>query len=185
MEDDGYSEDDEKSEGDEYDIDDPFDMESAEESTDARVAMGAAAAAAAAGVASSSHVPPNARFTFHSVNSLMREPTMVFCNTLPSCRAVEHYLAEQGFRTVPYHGGIPAKVLVLCFICALVTRALVQHRIMASAVTYRGGLLKLDRSFSPSCPWLHLSLRFALRTFSLSPRASSLFWCVLTSQRVV
>lgn len=30
--------------------------------------------------------------------------TMVFCNTLPSCRAVEHALAEGGLTTVSYHG---------------------------------------------------------------------------------
>jgi superfamily II DNA/RNA helicase len=30
--------------------------------------------------------------------------TMVFCNTLSSCRAVEHALAEAGLQTVSYHG---------------------------------------------------------------------------------
>lgn len=117
----GYSEDDEKSEGDEYDIDDPFDMESAEESEKERTASAAAAAAVAA------QAPPNARFAFNSVNSLMREPTMVFCNTVPSCRAVEHYLAEQGFRTVPYHGGVPPKVT--CGLCRC--RALIELTLLA------------------------------------------------------
>ena len=32
---------------------------------------------------------------------------MVFCNTLPSCRAVEHYLAESGVVTRCYHGDVP------------------------------------------------------------------------------
>lgn len=30
--------------------------------------------------------------------------TMVFCNTVPSCRAVEHALSEAGLVTVSYHG---------------------------------------------------------------------------------
>lgn len=33
--------------------------------------------------------------------------TMVFCNTLDSCRAVEHYLSEQGIPSVCYHGDVP------------------------------------------------------------------------------
>ena len=33
--------------------------------------------------------------------------TIVFCNTLDSCRAVEHYLSEQGVSTVCYHGDVP------------------------------------------------------------------------------
>ncbi len=33
-----------------------------------------------------------------------RTRTMVFCNTLPSCRAVEHALAEAGLHTVSYNG---------------------------------------------------------------------------------
>lgn len=34
-------------------------------------------------------------------------PTMVFCNTVQSCRAVEHHLAQLGFLSVSYHGDIP------------------------------------------------------------------------------
>ena len=33
--------------------------------------------------------------------------TIVFCNTLDSCRAVEHYLSEQGIPSVCYHGDVP------------------------------------------------------------------------------
>jgi hypothetical protein len=29
---------------------------------------------------------------------------MVFCNTLDSCRATEHFLAEAGLPTLSYHG---------------------------------------------------------------------------------
>eukprot|EP00884_Botryococcus_braunii_P001289 jgi/Botrbrau1/11160/Bobra.182_2s0015.1 len=32
---------------------------------------------------------------------------MVFCNTLASCRATEHHLAERGVPTVCYHGDVP------------------------------------------------------------------------------
>jgi len=32
---------------------------------------------------------------------------MVFCNTLASCRATEHHLAEAGLPTLTYHGDIP------------------------------------------------------------------------------
>jgi superfamily II DNA/RNA helicase len=33
--------------------------------------------------------------------------TIVFCNTLDSCRAIEHYLSERGIPTVCYHGDVP------------------------------------------------------------------------------
>jgi superfamily II DNA/RNA helicase len=33
---------------------------------------------------------------------------MVFCNSVASCRAVDHYLTEQGFACISYHGAIPA-----------------------------------------------------------------------------
>jgi superfamily II DNA/RNA helicase len=42
----------------------------------------------------------------------MRARTMVFCNTLPSCRAVEHALAEAGLRTVSYHGDMAGEARV-------------------------------------------------------------------------
>lgn len=32
---------------------------------------------------------------------------MVFCNTLDSCRATEHYLRERGVPTLCYHGDVP------------------------------------------------------------------------------
>lgn len=32
---------------------------------------------------------------------------MVFCNTLASCRATEHHLAERGVPTLCYHGDVP------------------------------------------------------------------------------
>jgi len=36
-----------------------------------------------------------------------KDKTVVFCNTLNSCRAVEHYLREGDIDTVCYHGDIP------------------------------------------------------------------------------
>ena len=33
--------------------------------------------------------------------------TMVFCNTLDSCRAAEHFLVERDLATVCYHGDVP------------------------------------------------------------------------------
>lgn len=33
---------------------------------------------------------------------------MVFCNTLGSCRAVDHFLSERGTTSVNYHGAVPA-----------------------------------------------------------------------------
>lgn len=35
---------------------------------------------------------------------------MVFCNTLNSSRAVDHYLAENQISTVNYHGEVPAEL---------------------------------------------------------------------------
>ena len=32
---------------------------------------------------------------------------MVFCNTLASCRAAEHHLAEASLPTLCYHGDVP------------------------------------------------------------------------------
>ncbi|MCO5569026.1 hypothetical protein L7F22_022732 [Adiantum nelumboides] len=37
-----------------------------------------------------------------------KERVMVFCNTLNSCRAVDHYLNENDILTVNYHGAVPA-----------------------------------------------------------------------------
>lgn len=34
---------------------------------------------------------------------------MVFCNTLGSCRAVDHFLQERGTNSVNYHGAVPAE----------------------------------------------------------------------------
>ncbi|KAL2609140.1 hypothetical protein R1flu_027713 [Riccia fluitans] len=34
---------------------------------------------------------------------------MVFCNTLDSCRAIDHFLRENGISTVNYHGEVPAE----------------------------------------------------------------------------
>lgn len=34
---------------------------------------------------------------------------IVFCNTVSSCRFLEHYLSERGYHTVHYHGEIPPK----------------------------------------------------------------------------
>lgn len=32
---------------------------------------------------------------------------MVFCNTLDSCRAADHFLQERGLPTLCYHGDVP------------------------------------------------------------------------------
>lgn len=32
---------------------------------------------------------------------------LVFCNTVDSCRAVEHHCSERGLPTVCYHGSMP------------------------------------------------------------------------------
>ena len=48
-----------------------------------------------------------------------QEKTIVFCNTLDSCRAVEHYCSEQGFPTVCYHGDVPLeerKIAIATFV---------------------------------------------------------------------
>jgi superfamily II DNA/RNA helicase len=37
-------------------------------------------------------------------------PTIVFCNTVPSARAVEHTLAASGFATACYHADMPPRV---------------------------------------------------------------------------
>lgn len=37
------------------------------------------------------------------------ERVMVFCNTLNSCRAVDHFLNENNIPTVNYHGAVPAE----------------------------------------------------------------------------
>lgn len=36
-----------------------------------------------------------------------RKRVMVFCNTLDSCRATEHFLSEAGLSTLSYHGQSP------------------------------------------------------------------------------
>eukprot|EP00238_Polyblepharides_amylifera_P002626 CAMPEP_0196578182 /NCGR_PEP_ID=MMETSP1081-20130531/7131_1 /TAXON_ID=36882 /ORGANISM="Pyramimonas amylifera, Strain CCMP720" /LENGTH=605 /DNA_ID=CAMNT_0041897317 /DNA_START=222 /DNA_END=2039 /DNA_ORIENTATION=+ len=36
--------------------------------------------------------------------------TMIFCNTVDSCRAVEHYMQENGYSTLCYHGDMPKEV---------------------------------------------------------------------------
>lgn len=41
--------------------------------------------------------------------------TLVFCNTLASCRAVEHHLHEHGFSVTSFHGGIPRQKRVRNF----------------------------------------------------------------------
>jgi len=37
-------------------------------------------------------------------------PTIVFCNTVPSCRAVEFHLRENGYQAVAYYGPMHPKV---------------------------------------------------------------------------
>lgn len=34
---------------------------------------------------------------------------MVFCNTINSCRAIEHECREKGLDTICYHGEVPRK----------------------------------------------------------------------------
>eukprot|EP00163_Fabomonas_tropica_P003578 TRINITY_DN13087_c0_g1_i1.p1 TRINITY_DN13087_c0_g1~~TRINITY_DN13087_c0_g1_i1.p1 ORF type:complete len:660 (-),score=98.44 TRINITY_DN13087_c0_g1_i1:75-2054(-) len=54
---------------------------------------------------------------FDSLLHVMREsnvpsrlPAIVFCSGVPSCRATEHFLQENGFRTCGLHGDIPPKL---------------------------------------------------------------------------
>ncbi|KAG2448645.1 hypothetical protein HYH02_006532 [Chlamydomonas schloesseri] len=42
-----------------------------------------------------------------SADSRRRQKTLVFCNTVDSCRAVEHYAREEGLAVVCYHGDMP------------------------------------------------------------------------------
>ena len=50
---------------------------------------------------------------------------MVFCNTLNSSRAVDHFLTENQISTVNYHGEVPAEerfVVFLTLLCFLSSR---------------------------------------------------------------
>jgi superfamily II DNA/RNA helicase len=38
------------------------------------------------------------------------EPTLVFCNSVSSCRSAEHYLREQGHSSVSYHSDMPSNI---------------------------------------------------------------------------
>lgn len=38
------------------------------------------------------------------------QPTIVFCNTVSSCCAVQHHLEERGFSTLAFHGNLPPKL---------------------------------------------------------------------------
>ena len=40
-------------------------------------------------------------------DSRRAQKTLVFCNTVDSCRAVEHYAREEGLAAVCYHGDMP------------------------------------------------------------------------------
>ncbi|KAG2501843.1 hypothetical protein HYH03_000341 [Edaphochlamys debaryana] len=42
-----------------------------------------------------------------SADSRRSQKALVFCNTVDSCRAVEHFAREQGLRCVCYHGDMP------------------------------------------------------------------------------
>ncbi|GFR39800.1 hypothetical protein Agub_g287, partial [Astrephomene gubernaculifera] len=42
-------------------------------------------------------------------DSRRSQKVLVFCNTVDSCRAVEHYAREEGLRCVCYHGDMPAE----------------------------------------------------------------------------
>jgi superfamily II DNA/RNA helicase len=42
------------------------------------------------------------------LNGEVSKRVMVFCNSMASCRAVDHYLSESGLRTVCFHGEVPA-----------------------------------------------------------------------------
>lgn len=43
---------------------------------------------------------------------------MVFCNTLNSSRAVDHFLTESQISTVNYHGKVPAEERCVEYLCA-------------------------------------------------------------------
>lgn len=68
------------------------------------------------GVAGSRHtfhpLPPgadkmNMLLQVVSGDAKRRHRVMVFCNTLDSCRATEHFLSEAGLPTLSYHGDVP------------------------------------------------------------------------------
>jgi superfamily II DNA/RNA helicase len=44
---------------------------------------------------------------------------MVFCNTLNSSRAVDHFLTENQISTVNYHGEVPAEERFVIFFTLL------------------------------------------------------------------
>jgi superfamily II DNA/RNA helicase len=41
---------------------------------------------------------------------LKKKRTLVFCNTIPCCRAVEHFLNEKGFNVTNFHGEMPPEL---------------------------------------------------------------------------
>lgn len=43
-------------------------------------------------------------------NIKAKKRTIVFCNTLASCRSTDHFLTESGVKTSNYHGGVPPMV---------------------------------------------------------------------------
>ena len=44
----------------------------------------------------------------NSTSDQSAEPSLVFCNSVKSCRAAEHFLANSGFNTCGYHSNMPA-----------------------------------------------------------------------------
>lgn len=57
-------------------------------------------------------VSESASFDVNALNA-----TIVFCNTIPSARAVEHFLREHDVPVAGYHGAVLPKVVVCCVVC--------------------------------------------------------------------
>ena len=66
---------------------------------------------------------------------------MVFCNSVQSCRAVDHHLVEAGFSTVCFHGDVPAparKTAIAQFTDAAVASSAQQPVLVCTDLAARG-----------------------------------------------
>jgi superfamily II DNA/RNA helicase len=52
------------------------------------------------------------RDKYATLSSVLKsnEPTLVFCNSVSSCRSAEHYLREQGHSSISYHSDMPSSI---------------------------------------------------------------------------
>lgn len=57
------------------------------------------------------HIPSCGALCVQVLEPLVRrrQRVMVFCNTINSCRAVDHFLSENDLVTANYHGDIPPR----------------------------------------------------------------------------